>query len=209
MKANKYSGYCPAFTKTGKCSRGPSCKYAKHDKNHVALCKFYLKDSCSRSPCFMSHNSTPYNAPTCSYFLAGKCSKENCKFSHIKPLEPVKVCPAFASVGYCDEGGMCGKLHSSDCPEYFENGKCGRPNCRLKHRERPVEKQLNVPTGEHTIVNTAELMQNMFGDSDLSDMEEEYSPSSSDNEKDSKTEDFEKDSQSNNKIDLNNDFIKL
>lgn len=205
-KPDKYSGYCPQFTRTGVCPRGSSCKYAKHDRNHVAICKYYLSGTCSKSSCPLSHISTPHNAPVCSYFLAGNCTNNACKYLHIKPSLPGFICREFAFNGYCEQGALCGRVHSFDCPDFFETGKCPRSNCHLRHR-RPVEKDLNVPTSDQTIVDTHELTKGMFDEPEDSDDEDEGNMN--DLAQDSRSNIPEQQKQEQNDEELDDDFIEV
>lgn len=202
-KAKNYSGFCPQFTRSGVCTRGSSCKYAKHDRNHVAICKYYLTGTCNKPSCSLSHISTPYNAPVCSYFLAGKCTNSACKYLHIKPSLPGFICRDFAFNGYCEQGASCGRVHSSDCPDFFETGKCPRSNCRLRHR-RPIENDLNISSNDQTIVDTHELTKGMFDEPEDSDDEDERSI-----DQGSRPSPSEKEQQEPEDGELDNDFIKV
>lgn len=208
-RVSKFGGACPYFTKTGTCLRGPSCQYAKHDKDHVALCKFYLLGTCSRPSCTLSHVSSPFNAPSCTYFLSDKCSNDKCKFSHVKPVNPNVICRDFAFNGYCEKGSSCEALHAFDCPDFYENGQCNRPACRLRHKEKPLDRQLHVVDKDEGIVNTLKLAESLFAQPQDSESDSGEDTSS---EESSKFEDCKEVSVSEEKPsedDLNNDFIKI
>ncbi|VVT49447.1 uncharacterized protein SAPINGB_P002274 [Magnusiomyces paraingens] len=155
--------HCPQFTLTGKCTKGGRCPYARHDRNHLALCKQFLMQNgkCNKgSRCSLSHNPTDHNLPTCTYYLDGRCScscgrghKEDspplntnkrpteCKFAHPPKLAPGtpenkarKLCREFAYTGYCTLGSQkCPYVHSYQCPDFSETGSCNVRNCKLMH----------------------------------------------------------------------------
>lgn len=207
-RASKSDSACPYFTKTGTCLRGASCNYAKHEKSHIALCKFYLLGSCSKSSCTLSHSPSPFNTPTCTYFLSDKCSNEKCKFSHVKPASPSVICREFAFNGYCERGNSCEKLHSFDCPDFSESGRCDRTSCRLKHKEKPVERQMDVPGKDDSTVNTLQLAKGLFiplSESESDSDDESLSDDSSTNEE----KYDEGDDEDMEEADSNTDFIKI
>lgn len=200
---SKYRGNCPYFTKTGTCSRGASCKYAKHDKDHVALCKHFSLGSCSKSACPLSHVPSPFNSPTCTYFLIDKCSNDNCKFLHVKPKTDT-ICADFSSNGSCENGDACEYLHSFDCPDFYNSGHCERPGCRLKHRERPKGRQFDVSAKEEGTVNTLKLANSLFDQPEESDSDADLSSDESSIEYID-----EEDGDEKMQEDLDNDFIKI
>lgn len=206
-KNSKYLGNCPYFVKTGTCSRGSSCRYAKHDKDHVAICKYFLQGSCSRPNCTLSHTPSEFNSPTCTYFLADKCSVDNCKFLHVKPKVD-EICPSFTQSGSCEKGGSCEYLHSFECPDFYKSGHCERPGCRLRHKERSSNGDLGLPTKyDDSTVNTLELANNIFAEEAESDSDSEECPSS--NESSAEELNDEDEGGPKEQEDLNNDFIKI
>ncbi|KAJ3111383.1 hypothetical protein HK098_000222, partial [Nowakowskiella sp. JEL0407] len=127
--------YCGNY-RFGRCTN-PACKYI-HDPARISVCGTFLSTgTCTFPACKLSHTPTEFNMPLCTYFTRFRtCTKgENCFYLHVVKNEGTKICREFAREGYCGKGKGCEGRHVYECPEFFEEGGCGRKKCRLRHGE--------------------------------------------------------------------------
>lgn len=124
----------------------------------------------------------------------------------MKPANPNTVCRDFAFNGYCEKGFNCDALHAFDCPDFYENGRCERLACRLKHKDKPIEKQLNVVDKDEGTVNTLQLANSLFTQPDDSESDSDCESFSEESSKNNEGEVLDDDNEEDGKI---LDFIKL
>ncbi|KAG0042413.1 hypothetical protein BGZ83_000495 [Gryganskiella cystojenkinii] len=126
--------YCKYFTKTGQCPLA-GC-YRVHSRDHLAICKKFLRGICrySASTCLLSHKPNPHTTPPCYHFQRAACSKVDCPYPHIRINPQAPICRPFATQGWCDAGNACKDRHVWLCPDFgTERGCKGR--CGLAHVE--------------------------------------------------------------------------
>ncbi|OAQ72420.2 zinc finger domain-containing protein [Pochonia chlamydosporia 170] len=133
----KVSQPCKAFSTTGSCPKGPTCRY-QHDPTRVAVCKDLLKDGkCPNGEsCDLSHDLTPERVPNCLHYAKGHCTKPDCPYTHSRAAPGALVCESFGFYGYCDRGAACTERHVFECPDFSNTGVCKNKGCKLLHRER-------------------------------------------------------------------------
>lgn len=156
QRPRKKDELCRRFTATGRCYKGPACRYT-HDPHRVALCKrFQATGECAGGDCDLSHTPTAARAPVCVHLLRGHCANgERCRFAHVDadgsallpagtggepgyraPPPDAPVCAAYALLGYCGAGARCRQRHVHECPAYAARGECRRRRCGLPHVDR-------------------------------------------------------------------------
>ncbi|KAI1208312.1 uncharacterized protein F4807DRAFT_430812 [Annulohypoxylon truncatum] len=134
MKVNEL---CKAFSWTGSCPKGPSCRYV-HDASKTAICRDYLvKGKCLQgSHCDLSHDITEQRTPLCVHFAKGNCHNPSCSYVHAEHSSADPVCRSFGTYGYCELGASCPDRHVFECPEFSNTGTCNSKGCKRPHIER-------------------------------------------------------------------------
>ncbi|GAB4814899.1 hypothetical protein N2152v2_001945 [Parachlorella kessleri] len=102
--------FCPAYCRTGKCSRrGKGCPY-KHDSTKRMVCPRWLRGVCSDAKCPLQHQRKRELMPVCMHFLKGLCTAAECPYMHVNLSAGAPVCKAFLR-GYCPAGADCPHKH--------------------------------------------------------------------------------------------------
>jgi hypothetical protein len=150
----------------GFCRKGPSCRFL-HDASKVAICKEFLSKGTCRNglACNLSHQPNAHRCPACIHFVRGNCNNNECRYAHVKVSSSAPICPAFANLGYCEEGADCPNRHEFECPEYSSKGSCSNPRCRLPHIDRAG--QLRQTSGSTNSAAEINRQSGSGGDNDL------------------------------------------
>lgn len=125
---------CVYYTRTGNCTK-PQCPF-KHEPGRIAFCHTLLstRHKCLNKVCHYSHDPNQYNSPSCKFFQENECDIETCIFTHKKESVSSPICREFAFLGYCHDGLKCRFIHSFDCPDVKEYGRCFRgQSCSCTH----------------------------------------------------------------------------
>ncbi|KAI1434704.1 hypothetical protein GGR50DRAFT_694919 [Xylaria sp. CBS 124048] len=133
----KINEKCKAFSWTGTCPKGPTCRYV-HDVSQTAICKTWLvKGDCPRGDnCDLSHDVTAERTPLCMHYANGNCNNPSCSFVHAEHSPADPVCRTFGIYGYCEKGAQCPARHVFECPDFSNNGICKLKGCKRPHIER-------------------------------------------------------------------------
>ncbi|KAI1344626.1 hypothetical protein F5Y15DRAFT_367193 [Xylariaceae sp. FL0016] len=133
----KVDQLCEAFSSTGKCPKGPTCRYV-HDASKTAMCKFWLlKGECADGDnCDLSHDIKEERVPLCLHFANGRCNNSSCSYIHVEHSKSDPVCRNFGVYGYCDKGAKCPDRHVFECPDFSNTGVCRLKGCKRPHIER-------------------------------------------------------------------------
>ncbi|KAI0405030.1 hypothetical protein F4802DRAFT_565439 [Xylaria palmicola] len=133
----KVNENCKAFSWTGTCPKGPSCRYI-HDASKTAVCRnWLLKGECPRGDsCDLAHEITEERTPLCMHYANGKCNNPSCSYIHAEHSPTDPVCRTFGIYGYCEKGARCPARHVFECPDFSNNGVCKLKGCKRQHIER-------------------------------------------------------------------------
>ncbi|KAI0508587.1 hypothetical protein F5B22DRAFT_620372 [Xylaria bambusicola] len=136
-RIKKVNERCKAFSWTGTCPKGPSCRYI-HDVSKTAICRTWLsKGDCPRGDdCDLSHEITVERTPLCVHYAKGACNNPSCSYVHVEHSPSDPVCRAFGIYGYCDKGAQCPGRHVFECPDFSNTGVCKLKGCKRPHIER-------------------------------------------------------------------------
>ncbi|KAI0967641.1 hypothetical protein F4678DRAFT_445055 [Xylaria arbuscula] len=136
-RINKVDETCKAFSWTGTCPKGPTCRYI-HDVSKTAICKSWLlKGECPRGDnCDLSHDVTEERTPLCVHFANGNCNNPSCSYVHAEHSPNDPVCRTFGIYGYCEKGAQCPARHVFECPDFSNTGVCKLKGCKRPHIER-------------------------------------------------------------------------
>lgn len=145
---NKANLPCKYYTSYGICTQ-PFCLYS-HDPTHVALCPRMQSNKnhkCLDKSCHYSHKPTQFNSPSCKFFQIGKCTNNDCIFTHKLEDQSSPICRPFACLKYCESGLNCKFIHSFNCPDVKEYGRCLDPNdCNCLHNSDLIENDMKLIT---------------------------------------------------------------
>ncbi|KAI2623662.1 hypothetical protein GGS21DRAFT_494173 [Xylaria nigripes] len=133
----KVNEKCKAFSWTGTCPKGPSCRYV-HDVSQTAVCKNWLvKGDCPKGDhCDLSHDITEERTPLCMHYANGNCNNPSCSYIHAEHSPTDPVCRTFGIYGYCEKGAQCPARHVFECPDFSNTGVCKIKGCKRPHIER-------------------------------------------------------------------------
>ncbi|KAI3332262.1 hypothetical protein HD806DRAFT_187183 [Xylariaceae sp. AK1471] len=133
----KVNERCKAFSSTGTCPKGPTCRYI-HDASKTAICKnWLLKGECPKGDnCDLSHEVTEERTPLCMHYANGKCNNPTCSYVHAEHSPTDPVCRVFGIYGYCEKGAQCPDRHVFECPDFSNKGVCKLKGCKRPHIER-------------------------------------------------------------------------
>ncbi|KAI0444830.1 hypothetical protein F4803DRAFT_510682 [Xylaria telfairii] len=133
----KVNENCKAFSWTGTCPKGPSCRYI-HDVSKTAICRNWLvKGDCPKGDnCDLSHEITEERTPLCMHYANGNCNNPSCSYIHAEHSPTDPVCRRFGIYGYCEKGAQCSARHVFECPDFSNNGVCKLKGCKRPHIER-------------------------------------------------------------------------
>ncbi|GAW10980.1 hypothetical protein ANO14919_003180 [Xylariales sp. No.14919] len=136
-RIKKVNERCKAFSWTGTCPKGPTCRYI-HDASKTAICKnWLLKNDCPKGDnCDLSHDITEERTPLCMHYANGNCNNPSCSYVHAEHSPTDPVCRVFGIYGYCDKGAQCPARHVFECPDFSNTGVCKLKGCKRLHIER-------------------------------------------------------------------------
>ncbi|GAP86308.2 putative CCCH zinc finger protein [Rosellinia necatrix] len=168
---------CKAFSWTGTCPKGPTCRYI-HDISKTAICRTWLgKGDCPKGDnCDLSHDITEERTPLCMHFANGNCNNPSCPYIHAEHSPADPVCRTFGIYGYCEKGAKCLGRHVFECPDFSNNGVCKLKGCKRPHIERAsILRKANKQTSSEEIDDLSSEDEDMMDSDDVdSDEVEEF-----------------------------------